>query len=242
MIGLGLSAALIGLSTVVIAVAALVRTWRFAVLLVGMAAIIRVWTWWSRANPTTWSEAEINFLIWEGLILFLAQIGSLVAALSIARIRGWRLGTTISADEPRTGGGLLPRWRLSIRDGTLLILSAALFLASLRTLVPVVNLPTVLYLLNAVTGVGVAGLCLVVLWATFGGASRGVRGAALILVAPVGGPWFLSIDRLNIPGVDLLFNAPFYAGVTTVQVIGMAAPCLVLRAGGCRFRRARSEV
>jgi hypothetical protein len=221
MIAFGLCAALLGLSSILVAVAALHWTRRFAGLAVGFAVL----------------ESFLNrffewdaFLIWQLLVMFGVQTGCLVIILLTARSLGCGFA---SVDPERRRAGRLTSstaLRFSISDILILTGAMAFLLGILRGSRPV-DLGTIVYAINIAGGCGAALVGATVLWACLGSSPVFLRTAALILVAPTGGVIYVLAARYH----SLLFSWRWFAGVTTVQVLFMMVPCLMLRAWGFRF-------
>ncbi len=71
------------------------------------------------------------------------------------------------------------------------------------------------------------------LWASLSNNHTGFRIAALIAAAPLGGLVYAVLDYYE----PLLFSWQWYAGVTTLQVLFMTLPLVLLRSNGFRFGR-----
>ena len=122
--------------------------------------------------------------------------------------------------------------QLSISDFLIFIGALALLCAVMRGSRPI-DLGTTVYAIDAAGGCCAAIVALTVLWACFGSGPVAPRLAALVLVAPTGGAVYVAAERF----ASLLFNWPWYSGVTTAQVLFMSIPCLILRSRGFRFTR-----
>jgi hypothetical protein len=223
MISFGLCAALLGLSSILVALAALHWTRRASALVVGVAALGLFF------NPFfDWDR----FLIWQVLVMLAVQTGCLIAALLAARSLGWRLA---SVDAPDQGNRQLPadvNLRFSIADILIFTATIALLFTVMRGSRPI-DLGTVGYAINIAGGCCAALVGLTVLWACFGSSRLFFRAAALIIIAPMGGAVYVLAARY----APLLFSWQWYAGVTSAQVLFMAIPCLVLRRRGLQFLR-----
>jgi hypothetical protein len=221
MVSLGLCAALVGLSSVSVALAALHWTRRASGLIVGVAVLCLFWT-----PHFDWN----GFLIWQLLVMFGVQTGCLVLALGLAS----SLGCGLVSLEAGGLGDMKPRsnkaLQFSISDFLIFAGALALLCAAVRG-ARVVDLGTTVYSINIAGGCCAAIIALTVLWACFGTAPIVLRVAALVLVAPSGGAVYIVAARY----APLLFNWPWYSGVTSAQVLFMAIPCLLLRSRGLRF-------
>jgi hypothetical protein len=223
MIAFGLCGALLGLSSILVAVAALHWTRRIAGLAVGVAVLDSFFN-----RFFEWDA----FLVWQLFVMFGVQTGCLVVVLLTARLLGCGFA---SVDPERRRTEKLTSstaLRFSISDILILTGAMALLFGMLRGSRPV-NLPTIIYAINIAGGCGAAFVGSTVLWACLGSSPVWLRTAALIVVAPTGGVIYVWAARY----APLLFSRQWYAGVTTVQVLFMTVPCLMLRAWGFRFVR-----
>ena len=221
MISLGLCAAILGLSSLLVALAALHWTRRASGLVAGVAVMGLFF------NPFfDWD----GFLISQLLLMFSAQTGCLVVALLGARSLGYGLAFVDDVGrwkgKPRSSKAL----RFSIFDILVFTAAVALLFAVMRGSRPM-TLGTIVFAINIAGGCGAAIVGLTVLWACFGSAPVFLRVAALIFVAPTGGVVYVLAERY----ASLLFSWQWYAGVTSAQVLFMTIPCLMLRARGFRF-------
>ena len=215
--------ALLGLSSILVALAALHWAWRASALVVGIAVL------GSFFNPFfDWDR----FLIWQLLVMLGVQTGCLVVSLVGARSLGWGLAF-VDAAGPREGdrpSGL--NLRLSISDILIFTVAMALFFTVMGGSRPI-DLGMTGYAINIAGGCAAAFVGLTVLWASFGSSPLFLRVVALALVAPIGGAVYVLAARY----ASLLFSWKWYAGVTSAQVLLMTIPCLILRAWGFRFLR-----
>jgi hypothetical protein len=223
MISFGLCAALLGLSSILVALAALHWTRRASGLVVGVAVLclfFETYFDWDR------------FLIWQLLVMFGTQTGFLVVALTAAGLVG--CGLAFVDDGGRLEGKLTSNrtLRFSISDIMLFTGATALLFVTIRGWRPI-DLGMIGYAINVAGGCGAALVGLTVLWACFGSSPVFLRTAALIVVAPTGGAVYVLAARY----ASLLFSWQWYAGVTSAQVLFMTIPCLMLRAQGFRFLR-----
>jgi hypothetical protein len=223
MISFGLVAALLGLSSILVALAALHWTRRASGLVAGVALTGLIF------HPFfDWDQ----FLIWQLLVMFGVQTGCLVVALLAARSLGRGLAFVDAEGQwdgkPASNKAL----RFSIFDTLVFTAAVALLFAAMRGSRPI-NLGTIGFAINIAGGCGAAIVGLTVLWACLGSSPVFLRAAALILVAPTGGVIYVLAERY----ASLLFSWQWYAGVTSAQVLFMTIPCLMLRAGGFRFLR-----
>jgi hypothetical protein len=92
------------------------------------------------------------------------------------------------------------------------------------------------YLIMAIGGVCAAMVAVAALWACLCDRPATLRLVAYVLAAPAGGFVYLLLKRIE----PLLFSAPWYAGVTALQVASLSLPLLLVRYSGYRFRRART--
>jgi hypothetical protein len=223
MISFGLCAALLGLSSILVALAALHWTRRASGLVVGIAVLGLFF------NPFfDWD----GFLIWQLLVMFGVQTGCLVVALLAARSVGCGLASVDALGRWQGTPRAIKALRFSIFDILLFTAALALLFAVMRGSRPI-NLGPIGFAINAAGGCGAAIVGLTVLWACFGSSPVFLRTAALILVAPTGGGVYVLAARY----ASLLFSWQWYAGVTSAQVLFMTIPCLMLRARGFRFLR-----
>ena len=221
MISFGLCAALLGLSSILVALATLHWTRRASGLVAGVAVMglfFKPFFDWD------------GFLIWQLLVMYGTQTGCLVAALLAARSLGRGLAFVDAfgrwEGKPTTNKAL----RFSIFDMLVFTAAVALLFAVMRGSRPI-NVGTIGFAINIAGGCGAAFVGLTVLWACLGSSPVFLRAAALIFVAPTGGVVYALAERYT----PLLFSWQWYAGVTSVQVLFMTIPCLMLRAGGFRF-------
>ena len=221
MISFGLCAALLGLSSILVALAALHWTRRASGLVAGVAVMGLFF------NPFfNWDD----FLISQLLVMFGTQTGCLVVALLVARSLGCGLAF-VDAQGRRKGKSRSTKpLRFSIFDILVLTAAVALLFAVMRGSRPL-NLGTIGFAINIAGGCGAAIVGLTVLWACLGSSPVLLRAAALIVVAPTGGVVYVLASRY----ASLLFSWQWYAGVTSAQVLFMTIPCLMLRADGFRF-------
>jgi hypothetical protein len=228
MISFGLVAALLGLSSILVALAALHWTRRASGLVAGVALTGLFF------NPFfDWDE----FLISQLLLMFGAQTGCLVVSLLGARSLGY--GPAFVDDGGRWKGEPRSNWalRFSIFDILVFTAAVALLFAVMRGSRPM-TLETIVFAINFAGGCGAAIVGLTVLWVCLGSAPVFLKVAALIFVAPTGGVVYVLAARY----ASLLFSWQWYAGVTSAQVVFMTIPCLMLRACGFRFlRRSRTD-
>jgi hypothetical protein len=228
MISFGLVAALLGLSSILVALAALHWTRRASGLVAGVALTGLFF------NPFfDWDQ----FLIWQLLVMFGVQTGCLVVALLAARSLGRGLAFVDAEGQwdgkPASNKAL----RFSIFDTLVFTAAVALLFAAMRGSRPI-NLGTIGFAINIAGGCGAAIVGITVLWACLGSAPVYLRVVALMVVAPTGGVVYVLAARY----ASLLFSWQWYAGVTSAQVVFMTIPCLMLRACGFRFlRRSRTD-
>jgi hypothetical protein len=223
MISFGLCAALLGLSSILVALAALHWTRQVSGLVVGVAVLglfFSPFFDWDR------------FLIWQLLVMFGVQTGCLVAALVAARLLGGGLAFVDDAGRWKAKQVSNRTLRFSISDVMIFTAALALLIAVMRGSRPI-DLGTIGYAINIAGGCGAALVGLTVLWACFGSSPVFLRAAALIIVAPTGGVVYVLAEQY----ASLLFSWRWYAGVTSAQVLFMTIPCLMLRARGLRFLR-----
>ena len=221
MISLALCAALLGLSSILVALAALHWTRRASGMVAGVAVMGLFF------NPFfDWDR----FLIAQLLLMFSAQTGCLVVSLFGARSLGYGLAFVDDGErwkrKPRSNRAL----RFSIFDILVFTAAVALLFAVMRGSRPIA-LGTIVLAINIAGGCGAAIVGLTVLWACLGPAPVLLRAVALIFVAPTGGVVYVLAERY----ASLLFSWQWYAGVTSAQVLFMTIPCLMLRALGLRF-------
>jgi hypothetical protein len=223
MISFGLCAALLGLSSILVAAAALHWTRRASGLVAGVAVLgffFRAFFDWDQ------------FLIWQLLVMFSVQTGCLVVALVAARLLGGRLAFVDDGGQSEGKPTSKRTLRFSISDIMIFTAATALLFVTVRGSRPI-NLGTIVYAINIAGGCGAALVGLTVLWACFGSSAVLLRTTALIVVAPTGGVVYVLAERY----ASLLFSWQWYAGVTSAQVLFMTIPCLMLRAQGFRFLR-----
>jgi hypothetical protein len=228
MISFGLCAALLGLSSIMVALAALHWTRRAAGLVAGVAVMGMFF------SPFfDWD----GFLISQLLLMFGAQTGCLFVALLAARSLGYGLAFVDGGARWDGKPTLNKALRFSIFDILVFTAAVALLFAVMRGSRPM-TLRTIVFAINSAGGCGAAIVGLTVLWACFGSSSGFLRAASLIIVAPTGGVVFVLASRY----APLLFSWQWYAGVTSAQVMFMTIPCLMLQAHGFRFvQRSRFE-
>jgi hypothetical protein len=221
MISFALWTALLGLASILAALATLHWTRRISGMVVGVAGLGLFF------QPFLNWDA---FLIWQVLVMFFVQTGCLIVGLFAARPLGY--GLAFVDREGRWAGNASSgtALRFSISDILILTGAVALLFGVLRGSRPT-SLGAITYAINIAGGCGAALVGLTVLWAAFGSSPIVLRVAALVLVAPIGGPIYALAARY----APLLFSWQWYAGVTTAQALFMLFPCLMLRAGGLRF-------
>jgi hypothetical protein len=226
MIAFGLWSALVGLSSIMVALAALHWTRRVAGLVAGVAVLALFF------NPfLDWDP----FLIWQVLVMFGVETVGLLFVLLMARSLGWCLAFVDARgqwEERRTAKRLTASTtlRFSISDILILTAAMALLFGVVRGSHPI-DLGTVGYAINVAGGCAAALVVLTILWACFGSLPVWLRASTLIAAAPTGGIVYIVLGRY----ATLLFNWQFYAGVTSLQVLLMTIPCLILRSWGLRF-------
>ncbi len=223
MMSFGLCTALLGLSSILVALAAVHWTRRVSALVAGVAVMGLYF------NPFfDWDQ----FLISQVLLMFGVQTGCLVVALLVARSLGCGLAVVDAsgrwAGKPRSNKAL----RFSIFDILVFTAAVALLFAALRG-ARLLTLGTTVLTINIAGGCAAAFVGLTILWACLSSAPVSLRAAALILVAPTGGVVYVLAEHY----ASLLFSWRWYAGVTSAQVVFMTIPCLMLRAHGFRFLR-----
>jgi hypothetical protein len=223
MISFGLCAALLGLLSILVALAALHWTRRVSGLVIGVAVLCLFF------NPVF---ALDGYLIWQFLLIIGAQTACLLVALLAARSLGCRLALVDAQGRCEGKPASSTALRFSISDVLIFTGAMALLFGALRSSRPV-NLGAIVYAINIVGGCGAAIVGLTVLWACLGSSPVFLRAAALLVVAPTGGVIYVLSARY----ATLLFSWQWYAGVTTAQVVFMTIPCLILRAWGFRFVR-----
>jgi hypothetical protein len=223
MLAFGLFAAFLGLSSILVALAALHWTRRASGLLAGVAVLglfFRPFFDWDQ------------FLIWQLLVMLGTQTGCIVVALVIARSLGWGLAFTSGTEQGKGEPASTNALRFSISDMLIFAAAVGLLFAVMRGSHPM-NLNTVGWGINIAGGCGAAIVGLTVLWSCFGAGRLPLRALALFVVAPMGGLVYFLAARY----APLLFSWQWYAGVTSAQVAFMTIPCLILRATGLRFVR-----
>ncbi len=223
MFSFALCGAILGLFSILVAVAAFHWTRRASGFMVAVAVpgfFLGAFFDWDR------------FLIWQLLVMFSAQTGCLVVALIAAQLVGCRLAFVDDGLPPEPKPTSRTTLRFSISDIMLFTAATALLFVTVRGSRPVA-LATIGYAINIAGGFAAALVALTVLWACFGSSPVFLRTAALVLVAPIGGVVVVVASRY----ASLLFNWQWCSGVTSAQVLFMTIPCLMLRAQGLRFLR-----
>jgi hypothetical protein len=221
MIAFGLLTALLGLSSMLAALAAVHWTRRASAVVVGVAVM-----GWFFIPYFDWDR----FLIWQLLVMLGVQTACIAIALLAARWLGYGLVFADAAGRWEAKPTVSATLRFSISDILILTVAMALLFTVMRGSRPI-DLGTIGYAINIAGGCAAALVGLTVLWACFGSSPIFLRGVALILVAPTGGVVYVLAERY----ASLLFSWPWYAGVTSAQVLFMTYPCLILRAWGFRF-------
>jgi hypothetical protein len=223
MIAFGLCTALLGLSSILVALAALHWSRRASALVTGVAVMGLFF------NPFfDWDQ----FLVAQLLVGLGVQTGCLVVALLAARFFGCGLAFVDALGRSKGKPRLNEALRFSIFDILVFTAAVALLFAALRGS-RVLTLGTTVFAIDSGGGCGAAIVGLTVLWACLGRAPAFLRAAALIVVAPTGGVVYI----LLAPYATLLFSWQWYTGVTSALVLFMTIPCLMLRASGFRFVR-----
>jgi hypothetical protein len=215
-----LVAALVGLVSIWASFAAVHWSARASGLIVGIAVL---------TGFTTLFFEYSSFLIWQLLVLVVAQFAGLVAALSILRLCGYAIARG-STDSVKLRTAAPRRSQFAIRD--LLLLTAAF--ASLLSVVHYtrpVEMQWALYAILISGGMCAALVSLATLWACVSTHHFALRITALLAVAPVGGVMWAVADHY----MPLIMNAPWYSAVTTLQVVLMSLPLAVIRSNGYRF-------
>jgi len=225
MLAFGLWTALVGLFSILVALGALHWTRRVAGLVAGVAVLALFF------NPfLDWDR----FLIWQVLVMFGVETMGLLLVLLTARSLGWCLAfvDAQSHQAPRAATRTTSSMplRFSISDILILTGAMALLFAVVRGSHPI-DLGPGGYAINIIGGCVAALVVLTILWACFGSSPVWLRVPALFLAAPTGGIGYVVLSRYS----ALLFNWQFYAGVTSLQVLLMTIPFMILRSWGLRF-------
>ena len=221
MIALGLCAALLGLSSIQVAAAALHWTRRASALIAGVALMSLLF------NPFfEWD----GFLISQLLLMFGVQTACVAVALLAARSLGYGLAFKDAGGQWHGKPWSNKALQFSIFDILLFTAAVAFLFAAMRGS-QLFTLGWLVFALNIAGGCAAATVGLTVLWACLGSSPVFLRAPAPILIAPMGGVVYVLAERY----APLLFSWQWYAGVTSAQVLFMTIPCLLLRAHGFRF-------
>ena len=148
LVAFGLCAALVGLSSISVALAALHWTRRVSGLIVGLAVLGLFW-----APLFAWNE----FLLWQLIVMFAVQTGCLVLALGISSSIGWRLTCLESADRGALKPGSSQAFQLSISDFLIFAGALALLCAVMRGSRACRTSGRLFYALNAAGGCAASG-------------------------------------------------------------------------------------
>jgi hypothetical protein len=195
---------------------------------VGVAAIAGM--------PTLFFEWD-RFLVWQLLVIVFLQLTILIVALIAMRLIGYGIVGVAAAAHPVTDSETDRITQFAVRD-LFLITSALALLCGVIHFTRPVELGGALYEILACGGICAAFVSLVALWASFSNRHIAIRAIGLLGAAPAGGVCY-RIVAANY--ARLLMSAQFYAGVTTVQIVCMAVPLMVLRFHGFRLRRGNSR-
>lgn len=205
-----------------------------------MAGLISIWTavsamHWTKRLPLFIAIVALlagGFLlffdwnrdsVWGVLILILTQMLLLVGALIGLQF----VGVTIQGDT--TPGETTKQ--MSIKDVMTLIASVALLFAVLRYASPMA-IGSTLYAAIFAAAFCAASVSFITLWVAFGNGQLLPRILVFSTFLPVGG-FVYAIARQY---TWLYFDSTWYAGVTSLQMILMLLPLILLRAHGYRFR------
>ncbi len=168
-----------------------------------------------------------RFLIWQMVVVLAVQMACLVVAIGIFRMAG--LTALQDGSIPKRFGKTS---QVSIGDLLVLTAAFAFFCGVLRSGRPV-------ELRAAVYGILFAGGCcealaaLTALWVSFSRSNLVLRLVVFAIVAPIGG----GLSAIVTHFVPLLYHSGWYAGVTTLQMLLMMAPLVVVRVYGISLGR-----
>jgi hypothetical protein len=220
-IAFAMVAALVGLASIWSAFAAVHWSTRASGLIATIAAVAGVLTFFFQ-----WSD----FLVWQLVAIVYAQLACLIMFLAGIRVCGYTLQResrlAMSADDARFGRPT----QFSVRNMLMLTTSLALLFCVLHYGRPV-ELTGMLFAIVLFGGLCAAVVALVAMWACFSAMAIAIRIVVAVAVAPAGGILYHVLEQYE----ALLMSAPWYAGVTTLQVALMMLPMALVRLHGYRF-------
>jgi len=214
-------AALIGLASIWSAFAVVHWSSRAAGLITAVAVVVGAITLFFEWN---------SFFIWQLVAIVYSQLAFLIIALVTIRLCGYAL---LRDSSPCPAGAEEVSGRsLQFSVGNLLLLTTSLaLLFGVLHYARSVQLSATILTIVVLAGLCAACVALVAVWASFSTAALAIRVVVAIAVAPVGGIAYHVVERYE----RLLMSAPWYAGVTALQLVLMVVPLLLLRSRAYRF-------
>ena len=215
------SAAVAGLLSVWVAIAALHWARRGAYFIVAMSVLSGLWLLFFEWN---------RYLIWQVFVQVLVQVSVLVGGLAFFRFMGFNLtiGQHASGRDRNAS-------QFSTRDMLYLISAFSLLFGVLQLGHPV-ELGIELYAILIAGGSCAALVSLTAFWVAFSEANPLLRLLVLASVAPSGGFVYAIAESV----VSLLFSAGWYAGVTSLQMLMLVVPFMILRRYSTNLGRTES--
>jgi hypothetical protein len=214
-------AALVGLASIWSAFAAVHWSTRASGLIATIAAVAGVLTFFF-----VWSD----FLVWQLVAIVYAQLACLILVLAGIRVCGYTLqresSLSVSADDAQ----FVRPTQFSVWNMLTLTTSLALLFCVLHYGRPV-ELSVMMYAVVLFGGLCAAVVALVALWACFSRTAIAIRIVVAVAAAPAGGFLYHVLEQYE----ALLMSAPWYAGVTTLQILLVILPLTLVRLQGFRF-------
>jgi hypothetical protein len=214
-------AALVGLASIWSAFAAVHWSTRASGLIATVAAVAGMLTFFF-----VWSD----FLVWQLVAIVYAQLACLILVLAGIRACGYTLQRESPLPMSADDAGFVRATQFSVRNLLMLTTSLALLFCVLHYGRPV-ELSAMMYAVVLFGGWCAAVVALVALWACFSATPIAIRMVVAVAVAPAGGILYRVLEQYE----ALLMSAPWYAGVTTLQLVLMMLPLTLVRLHGYRF-------
>ena len=212
------SAALFGLLSVWAVLGALEWTKRLPVFLVATAALVGSWLLFIDWEPTE---------IWGMVTIGLAEMACLIFVLGLLRLFGVAIRHEWKPQQNWQNTVRFSIYDLLVVTSSVAILSAVLGASQSSAI------GTQIYSLTFAGGTCAAFVTLSTLWVAFGKSSLWLRIVIFLSVSPIGGLVYTIARRY----FYLYFDWQWYAGVTSVQMVLMAIPCMVVRSYGYSYCR-----
>ncbi len=215
------SAALAGLLMAITVLSAWHWAKQVAAILISGSALLFVWLLFNEGY---------EFFIWQLLLVAAAQIITQVLAFGGLRLARYQVefGPAIHDVATRPTAN-----RFSLAD-TIYLTTALAIASAVLSMARAVELPPLVVCILIAGGMSAAIVAVAGVWLGFGGGASGAwRIGPAIAAAPLGGVVYAITDRFE----NLLFSAPWYAAVTSVELLLVAAGSFWLRRQGFRLTR-----